>query len=146
MKHRIGIIIGVVLSLGILTATAGCDNSTSKVEPLTFPPVTAIDVPEPAPIPWPNITAYTEETYKIDAKVDEEFAIGMFATTSQQFLKSYDQNYVNLISDQMVQYQPSTLNMYGTEWFLFKAIKKGNTEIVFQYPLEFTKIFKVTIN
>jgi hypothetical protein len=145
MKYRIRAIIGVVLLVGVLIMSAGCDNSVSKVVPLTFPTVTAMGVPDPAPVPWSDITTYTEETYEINTKVEEEFAIGMYATMlPQQFMKSYDQNYISLKDDQVVEYQSSTTE--GTEWFLFKATKKGNTEIIFQYPLEFTKIFKISTN
>lgn len=145
MKYRTGAIIGVVLLVGVLIMSAGCGNSVSKVVPLTFATVTAMGVPDPAPVPWSDITTYTEETYEINAKVGEEFAIGMYATVlPQRFMKSFDQNYISLIDDQVVEYQSSTSE--GTEWFLFKATKKGNTEIIFQYPLEFTKIFKISTN
>ena len=110
-----------------------------------FPPVTVRDVPVPAPVPWHNITTYTEQTYQIEARDGEEFAIGMFATMSINFEESNDQNFIDKVDDKMVEYQPSTLNNYGTEWFLFKAINKGDTEIVFHYPLEYTKIFKISI-
>jgi len=111
-----------------------------------FPPVTVRDVPVPAPVPWHNITTYTEQTYQIEAKDGEEFAIGMFATMSITFGESNDQNFIDKVDDKMVEYQPSTLSKYGTEWFLFKAINKGDTEIVFHYPLEYTKIFKISIH
>jgi hypothetical protein len=111
-----------------------------------FPPVTVRDVPVPAPVPWHNITTYTEQTYQIEARDGEEFAIGMFATMSINFEESNDQNFIDKVDDKMVEYQPSTLSKYGTEWFLFKAINKGDTEIVFHYPLEYTKIFKISIH
>ena len=111
-----------------------------------FPPVTVRDVPVPAPMPWHNITTYTEQTYQIEARDGEEFAIGMFATMSINFEESNDQNFIDKVDDKMVEYQPSTLSKYGTEWFLFKAINKGDTEIVFHYPLEYTKIFKISIH
>ena len=55
-----------------------------------------------------------------------------------------DQNYVSLISDQVVDYQSSATD--GTEWFLFKTVKKGNTLLYFNYPIEYSKVFKITIN
>jgi hypothetical protein len=97
-------------------------------------------------VPWSTIPTYTEQTYEIHAKVGEEFAIGMFATMQINFGESNDQSFVNEEDDQMVPYQPGTLNMYGTEWFMFKAIKKGVTEMYFNYPLEYTKVFKISIN
>jgi hypothetical protein len=80
-------------------------------------------VPDPAPVPWSDITTYTEETYEINAKVGEEFAIGMYATVlPQRFMKSFDQNYISLIDDQVVEYQSSTSE--GTEWFLLRQLKR----------------------
>jgi hypothetical protein len=144
MKYRIKTIIGLTLLLAMLSVSVGCGNSTTA--PDMFPPFTTRNVPLPAPVPWTNIPTYTEQTYEIHAKVGEEFAIGMFATMQINFGESNDQSFINEEDDQMVPYQPSTLNMYGTEWFMFKAIKKGVTEMYFNYPLEYTKVFKISIN
>ena len=144
MKYRIRTIIGLTLLLVMLSVSVGCGNSTTA--PAMFPPFTTRNVPLPAPAPWSNIPTYTEQTYEIHAKVGEEFAIGMFATMQINFGESNDQSFINEEDDQMVPYQPSTLNMYGTEWFMFKAIKKGVIEIYFNYPLEYTKVFKISIN
>ena len=144
MKYRIRTIIGLMLLLVMLSVSVGCGNSTT--EPAMFPPFTTRNVPLPAPVPWSNIPTYTEQTYEIHAKVGEEFAIGMFATMQINFGESNDQSFINEEVDQMVPYEHSSLNMYGTEWFMFKAIKKGVTEMYFNYPLEYTKVFKISIN
>jgi len=150
-----------ILTMSVLALTACKPQTTSPTQTTStslttttdvgtivgtiFPPLTVRDVPAPAPVPWHNITTYTEQTYQIEAKDGEEFAIGMFATMSINFEESNDQNFIDQVDDKMVEYQPSTLKKYGTEWFLFKAINKGDTEIVFHYPLEYTKIFKISI-
>ena len=136
--------IGVIIAITILVVLlAGCGKSA--VTPLIFPPFTSINAPIPAPVPWSGVTTYTETTYQINTKVGEEFAIGMHAEDLPvTFEHSYDQNYVSLVSDQVVYYQSNTAG--GTEWFLFKAIKKGSTEIFFNYPLEYNKVFKITIS
>lgn len=133
-----------MLLLVMLAVSVGCGNSTTT--PYLFPPFTTRNVPLPAPVPWSNIPTYTEQTYEIHAKVGEEFAIGMFATMQINFGESNDQSFINEEDDQMVPYKSGTINMYGTEWFMFKAIKKGVTEIYFNYPLEYTKVFKISIN
>ena len=150
----------ILLTISVLALSA-CQSKTTSPSQTTptslttdvdtivgsmFPPLTVRDVPASAPVPWHNMTTYTEQTYQIEAKDGEEFAIGMFATMSITFGESNDQNLIDKLDDKMVEYQPSTLNKYGTEWFLFKAINKGDTEIVFQYPLEYTKIFKISIH
>jgi hypothetical protein len=144
MKYRIKTIIGLMLLPVMLTVSVGCGNSTTV--PNMFPPFTTRNVPLPAPVPWSNIPTYTEQTYEIHVKVGEEFAIGMFATMQINFGESNDQSFINEEDDQMVPYPSGTLNMYGTEWFMFKAIKKGVTEMYFNYPLEYTKVFKIFIN
>ena len=126
MRYRITSIIELTLLLVVLLVSAGCGNSTTA--PYLFPPFTTRNVPLPAPVPWSNIPTYTEQTYEIHARVGEEFAIGMFATMQINFGESNDPSFINEEGDQMVPYQHSTLNMYGTEWFMFKATKKGVTE------------------
>ena len=111
----------------------------------SYPTATVRDVPAPAPVPWLNISTYTEQTYHIEATTGMKFAIGMFATIEFHFSESNDHNFITLMDDQMVKYQDSSLNKYGTEWFLFEPIKAGNTEIIFQYPLEYTKLFTISI-
>jgi hypothetical protein len=144
-KKRVWIYpIGVIIITLLVALLAGCGNSVSKVTPLIFPPFTSINAPIPAPVPWSGVTTYTETTYQINTKAGEEFAIGMHAEDLPvTFEHSYDQNYVSLVSDQVV-YYPS--NTGGTEWFLFKANKKGSTEIFFNYPLEYNKVFKIIIS
>lgn len=110
-----------------------------------YPTATVRDVPAPAPVPWSNISTYTEQTYHIEATAGMKFAIGMFATGEWRFSESNDHTFLTVVDDQMVKYQDSSLNKYGTEWFLFEPIKAGNTEIIFQYPLEYTKLFTISI-
>ena len=158
LREILPIFMLLTISVLALTACKPQTTSPSQTTPTSlttdfdtivgtmFPPVTVRDVPAPAPVPWHNITTYTEQTYQIEAKAGEEFAIGMFATIEFNFGESNDQNLIDKLDDKMVEYQPSTFNEYGTEWFLFKAINKGDTEIVFHYPLEYTKIFKISIH
>jgi len=113
---------------------------------LVFPPTLVRDVPDPTPVPWPGVVTYTEHTYEIKVNAGDEFAIGMFATIQLNFMESHDPNILDLVDNRIVEYDPGALNKYGTDWFLYKAINKGKTEIVFQYPLEYTKLFSVTIN
>ncbi len=59
--------------------------------------------------------------------------------------ESHDLNYIELIETEIVPYNPNTNNQYGTKWLLFKTLKTGTTEIVFNAPFEYWKIFKITI-
>ncbi len=111
-----------------------------------FPTTTVRDIPAPAPCPWPGVAVYTEQTYEIDVKAGDQFAIGMFASLDYGFNESHDGRFLAEVApDRMVKYQPTELNRYGTDWFLFKATKPGATDIIFRYPLEYTKDFKIVI-
>ena len=168
MKHLTETIVRLILLTGIIAGLPGCVKTVSitntaattssgstitqaSILPSTADTITTLPqtsfvevVPPPAPVPWPDVANYIAKTNQINVKVGEEFAIGMYASIlPAQFTKSFDQNYIGLIDDQVVDYLPVTTE--GTEWFLFKAIKPGTTEIVFQYPLEYTKTFKITI-
>jgi hypothetical protein len=110
-----------------------------------FPPTLVREVPEPAPAPWPDVATYTEDTYEIEVNAGDEFAIGMFATTNINFSELHDRNIIELVDSRTVEYSPGALNKYGTDWFLYKAVKAGKTEIVFQYPIEYTKIFSISV-
>jgi hypothetical protein len=128
----------VTTSAAALVTPSGTVNTSTQT---SFVEV----VPPPAPVPWPDIANYIATTNQINIKAGEEFAIGMYASgLPALFSKSFDQNYIALIDDQVVDYLPVTTE--GTEWFLFKVIKEGTTDIVFQYPLEYTKTFKIVIN
>lgn len=132
------------ISCSITTPTTSTSGTTAP-DTTTFPTATVRDVPAPAPAPWSGVVTYTEQTYQIEAMVGEEFAIGMFANTPIHFMESNDPSFIKMEDDQMVEYWLKGLNKFGTEWFLFKAIKAGKTNILFQYPIEYTKLFIVVI-
>ena len=128
-----------------LTMTPPSTSAATADTVTTLPQTSFVEVvPPPAPVPWPDVANYIAKTNQINVKVGEEFAIGMYASIlPAQFTKSFDPNYIVLVDDQVVDYLPVITE--GTEWFLFKAINPGTIEIVFQYPLEYTKTFKITI-
>lgn len=157
MRLKVAVVILMVLLAQTLVA---CRHTSG----LNFPPQTTRNVIAPAPVPWPNVRTFTEQTYIIKVNVNEQFAIGMEATDNLKFTESNNGEYISKIDENMVAYSPNgttwteplpsgvtdippnTLTAYGTDWFLFKAIKSGTTEIVFQYPLEYTKLFKIIIH
>lgn len=119
----------------------------TQIDGPTFPNTKVRDVPSPAPIPWKDVEAYTEQTYEIEVNLGDEFAIAMYATIPPStFWEHYDQEFIELVEKQMVYYVPGDDTQDATEWFLFKAVKAGATEMVFQYPLEYTKLFRITIS
>ena len=123
-----------------------CSKSASSATAslTTQSSTTTRTIPAPAPAPWSDATAYTEKTDQIKVQLGDEFAIGMFATSASNYAESNDNTVINLLANQMVQYQPGALNMYGTQWFLYSAIKTGATTISFSYPGGYTKSFAIT--
>ena len=87
------------------------------------------------------MAAYAEDTYRIEVKTGDEFAIAMFGSTlaGAHFTTSYDDRFISLADNRTA--DAST----RTEWFLFKAIRPGKTEIHFSYPLEYRKVFSILI-
>lgn len=133
-------------AIALTPATLNITASTNTLVPnITFPTMTTRNVPAPAPIPWSNVKAYTEQTYQITVKVGDEFAIGMFATMNTKFDESHDTKYLEEVSEDLVKYDPTVIDKYGTDWFLYKAINVGSTEIIYRYPFEYTKVFKISI-
>ncbi len=129
----------------VLTAIGG---ACSQPQGLVFPTHKTRNVPLPAPAPWMGAATYTEQTYKIDVKVGQKFAIGMHVTNeyiAPSIIESHDINYMELIGSETVPYDAPVLNNYGTKWFLFKAIKAGKTEVNYSAPLEYFKVFSVSI-
>ena len=143
-------IIVIIIPCLFLSATlliSSCSKSTSSptVNQTTQSITTTRTIPAPAPAPWSDVTTYTEQADQIKVHLGDEFAIGMFATSSSNFTESNDNTVINLLANQMVKYQISGVNIYGTQWFLFSAIKTGETNITFNYPGGYSKSFGITI-
>ena len=110
-------------------------------------------VPSPAPVPWQGITAYDEKTYRIEAKAGQDFAIGILISVPQLLGKlSYDeQSFLTLVERQVVACvtEPPSGDYgqcYGTEWFLFKAIRAGKVNLRFDYPIGYVKLYEISIS
>jgi hypothetical protein len=128
------------LCLLVLPLAGGCKK---EQQPLGWPPVKTRDVPAPAPLNMPNVATFTEQTYEIDVVVGQEFAIGIFEGNASDYLR--DPKYTESLGNTMILYDSPTPNHYGTQWFIYKALKAGTTEITFNAPLEYYKVFRINI-
>lgn len=82
--------------------------------------------------PWPDVPVYTDVTQVIKIKTGGEFAFG-FETGTRLGLgwdETHDDNLVSLENRELVMDQTG---ISGTTWFLFKALKPGETRITFSY-------------
>ena len=138
----------IATSVATITITTTMPEvSTTETRP--WPPIASVRtrvVPEPASVPWKDVPAYTEETYEINGKVGDEFAIGLFATGDITFFSSIDSDYLTTVDMQSVPYSPQELNKNHTDWYLLKAIKSGTVEIQFHYPLGYFKYYSIIID
>ncbi len=148
MKIILIILLSLLLLLSVSCAsddTTSASDDTTEFLP-TLMTVTTRDVPDPAPVPWENVPVYTEQTYEIEVMAGEEFAIGMLASLPPvTFTERYERDFLELVETSMVHYVPGDDYAKATDWYLFKAVKAGITELSFQYPMAYLKIFKIII-
>jgi len=85
-----------------------------------------------------SVKAFTESGQVINTGVNQEFiiALGSNITTGYSWQPDYDTNALNLV-EQTYQEQDNTgkqiVGASGTEYFIFKALVKGETEVTFTY-------------
>jgi len=107
-----------------------------------------------------EVKTYTDSGQTIDIGVDQEFviALGSNPTTGYSWQESYDESILELIGDEST-YKPGkeakqgVVGAGGVEYFRFKTLKTGETEITLVYkrpweeptPQDVTKVFTVSI-
>ncbi len=132
MAKMLGLFGAVLVITSMLVTLPACTRP-----PEMFPEFTARAVPSPAPSPWSDVATYTEETYRIEAKRGIEFAIAMHAENVViPFVESHDPQFLSLADN---------CTLGTTQWFLFRSLRSGKTEIHFAYPLEYRKVFSISV-
>jgi len=100
--------------------------------------------------PWPDVPIYTDVTQLIKTRTGGEIAFG-FETGTRLGLgwdEAHDENMISLVDQELVMNQTG---ISGTTWFLFKALKQGETRITFIYghggggPAADTKEFHIEV-
>lgn len=102
-----------------------------------------------------NIKQFSSPAEEIDIKNGEQFSVVLESnpTTGYQWSAQYDKEIIKLIDDK---YEPLNKNQQivgapGKQMFVFKALKKGKTELKFEYARTWekdsidSKAFRVTI-
>lgn len=126
--------------LFMLVALVACNPAVPE-EPKTQSPAA---LPEPfssLTLPWPDAEVFYDETAPITVNLWDKFIIGYdyYHNLFAMFDVTYDRNpsSINLLEEVQVSTseptEPPGLN--GVKWFLFQAIKEGDTQITIK---EFT--------
>jgi len=92
----------------------------------------AAGIPITTQSPWPDVPVYSDVTQVIKIKTGSEIAFG-FETGTRLGLgwdETHDDNLISLVDRELVMNQTG---INGTTWFLFKALKPGETQITFAY-------------
>ena len=102
-----------------------------------------------------NVNVYTDPAQTINAGVNQEFVIALDSnpTTGYNWEEKHDAAMLNLVESKYEPDKKATglVGAGGTQYFQFKALKAGSTEITLTYkrPWESSigeqKIFKVDI-
>ena len=85
-----------------------------------------------------GVKTYTDSGQTIGVDVDKEFVIGLGSnpTTGYRWQASYDDTAVALVESEYQQGKTAkegVVGAGGVEYFKFKALKKGQTEITLDY-------------
>ena len=106
-----------------------------------------------------EVATYTDAGQAIDTEVNQQFviALGSNPTTGYSWQASYDETMLELVGGQST-YKPGEeaeglVGAGGVEYFRFKALKTGRTEVTLVYkrpfeeptPQDLTKVFTIHI-
>ena len=107
-----------------------------------------------------GVQTYTDSSQTIDVGVNQEFIIALDSnpTTGYSWQESYDESLLELIGGEST-YEPGEeaeqdlVGAGGVEYFRFKALETGETEITLVYmreweeptPEDITEVFTVSI-
>jgi len=84
-----------------------------------------------------GVKIYVDPGKKINTSVNQEFAIALDSnpTTGYNWEESHDASMLSLVNDKYVpdEKAPGLVGAGGTQYFYFKALKTGETEITVTY-------------
>jgi inhibitor of cysteine peptidase len=104
-----------------------------------------------------TVETYSDEGQAIDTEVNQQFviALGSNPTTGYSWEASYDETMLELVGGESEYEEPGEglVGAGGVEYFRFKALKTGRTEVTLVYkrgweeptPDDLTKVFVVHI-
>ncbi len=140
----------------ILLALTACQVREGETQTITAPgPTTTITVTTTATgILWLDIPTYNQFWGTITTAVGDEFAIALYRNPrlGLNWYETYDENLLVLLESAYQNYSTSFTGGEGDQYFIFKALRQGSTEITFVYKHGFSeadilehKVFKIDI-
>ena len=137
-----------------LLALSACQTRGTETETVTAFGHTTTITTIVTEISWLDISTYNEFWGGITTDVGEEFAIALHRSPrlGLNWYETYDENLLVLLASDFKEYSTSSGNVEGDQYFIFKALNQGSTEITFVYSHSFPeaqvieeKIFEVEI-
>jgi inhibitor of cysteine peptidase len=102
-----------------------------------------------------EVETYDDAGQTINIGVGQEFiiALGSNQTTGYSWQESYDENMLELVAKKYEEAEEGMVGAGGVEYFRFKTLKAGGTEITLVYkrpweeptPEDITKVFTINI-
>jgi predicted secreted protein len=126
--------------LVMLVALAACNTAVPEKPETQTPAVLPEHFSSLTP-PWPDAEVFCDETVTIKVNLWDKFVIGYdyHGNLFAMFDVTYDRypNSVNLLEEarESTSESPEPPGLNGVQWFLFQAIKEGDTQITIK---EFT--------
>ncbi len=136
----------VILLLSVIT----CSPTTTLITTQTYTVTETV-----SEISWLDIPTYNEFWGTIRVDVGEEFAIALYRQPrlGLEWFASYDENKLVLLTSDFKEYSTSYGWVSGDQYFIFQALKQGNTQISFQYSHTYPeaeileeKVFNIAIS
>ena len=146
-KLLVSCVIVVVTSLVVLACQIGETATVTVAGPTTTVTTTVTE------ISWLDIVTYNHASEKIVASVGEEFAVALYRNPrlGLNWYETYDENLFVLLKSAYKAHATSFTGGEGDQYFIFRVLDKGSTEITFVYshgaeaPAIEEKVFNVEI-
>ena len=123
----------LIIGLTMVSVSCGPSNSnpttTSAVSPVTY----TVDPSRVAQAPWLATPTYTDPAQPITVARGDSFAIGLYVVPrlGEHWVAEFDDSTLSNPNQEIVFLDPKTY-VDGTAWFMFNALKAGDTKISFQ--------------
>ena len=128
-------VLTAILLIPALIISTACNPTTTIITTQTYTVTETI-----SEISWLDIPiyhSYYSDTSTITIDVGEEFAIALYATPmaggGSLWSEIHDENMLDLLADKYLDHATALPSRAGDQYFVFRALQQGNTQITFIY-------------